>query len=64
MTDKTDTPVDTKRRGFLKGAAVAPAIAAATATVAGTDQAQAATGPQTGLADTEQTRAYFASARF
>lgn len=62
MTDKTDTPVDTKRRGFLKGAAVAPAIAAAT--VAGTDQAQAATGPQTGLADTEQTRAYFASARF
>ncbi|SDY40662.1 Tat (twin-arginine translocation) pathway signal sequence [Jannaschia faecimaris] len=63
MTDKTDTKVDGKRRGFLKMAAAAPAAVAAT-TLAGTETAEAATGPQKGLADTEHTRAYFASARF
>ena len=60
MTDKT---TDENRRGFLKLAVAAPAVAAAT--VAGTEEAKAAaTGPQKGLADTEHTRAYFASARF
>lgn len=63
MTDKTEPQVDTKRRGFLKGAAVAPVAVAAT-TLTGTDTAEAATGPQKGLADTDHTRAYFASARF
>ncbi len=61
MTDQTDL---TGRRGFLKLAAGAPVAAAAT--VAGAEAAQAApaAGPQAGLADTEQTRAYYASARF
>jgi len=63
MTDKIEPKVDAKRRNFLKGAAVAPVAVAAT-TIAGTQEAQAATGPQKGLADTDHTRAYFASARF
>ena len=64
MTDKTDAKAPKEgRRSFLKLAAAAPAAAAA-ATVAGTEEAQAATGPQKGLADTEQTRAYYSSARF
>ncbi|WP_299840163.1 twin-arginine translocation signal domain-containing protein [uncultured Jannaschia sp.] len=54
---------DASRRNFLKLAATAPA-AAAVATVAGTDEAEAATGSETRLADTEQTRAYYDSARF
>ncbi|WP_179381589.1 hypothetical protein [Jannaschia marina] len=65
MTDKTDdTRIDTKRRGFLKGAALAPAAVAATAAGTAAEAETAATGPQKGLADTEHTRAYFASARF
>ncbi|WP_299818107.1 twin-arginine translocation signal domain-containing protein [uncultured Jannaschia sp.] len=54
---------DKSRRNFLKLAATAPAAAAA-ASVAGTEEAQAAPRSETGLADTEQTRAYYASARF
>ena len=64
MTAKTDVKTqDEGRRGFLKLAVAAPAAVAAT-TVAGTAKAEVATGPQKGLADTEHTRAYFASARF
>ncbi|CUH38999.1 hypothetical protein JSE7799_01718 [Jannaschia seosinensis] len=64
MTDTTETKSPREgRRNFLKLAATAPAAAAAV-TIAGTEEAQAATGPQKGLADTEQTRAYYSSARF
>lgn len=54
----------TNRRDFLKLAA-ATAPAAAVATVAGTETAEAAepTG-ETRLQDTAHTRAYYASARF
>ena len=61
MTE-TKQGIETGRRAFLKLAAAAPATAAVT--VAGANTAEAATGPQKGLADTEQTRAYYASARF
>ncbi len=59
MTEKT---TDESRRGFLKLAAAAPVAAAATgaATQASADEVT----PQSGLADTDQTRAYYASARF
>ena len=59
----TETTKDESRRNFLKLAATAPA-AAAVATVAGTEDAKAGTVSGTRLADTEQTRAYYASARF
>ncbi|MEM7711352.1 MAG: twin-arginine translocation signal domain-containing protein [Pseudomonadota bacterium] len=50
MTEKT---TDESRRGFLKLAATGAA------TQAGADEA-----PKSGLADTEHTRAFYASARF
>lgn len=62
MTDsKTDAKVDGGRRGFLTLAAAAPVAAAvATGSAARADEA----APETGLKDTDQTRAYYASARF
>lgn len=66
MTDTTERLNETTgRRGFLKLAATAPVAAAATVAGAGMAKADApVTGPQTGLADTAHTRAYYASARF
>ena len=61
MTETTDPK---GRRGFLKLAAAAPVAAAATAAGATQAEAAPAVGPQAGLADTAQTRAYYASARF
>jgi hypothetical protein len=57
-----DAKTDRGRRGFLKLAAAAPAAAAATV-VSGEAVAEEAT-KATGLQDTEQTRAFYASARF
>ena len=66
MTDSNERlDATTGRRGFLKLAAAAPVAAAATAAGSGAAQADTpATGPQSGLADTAHTRAYYASARF
>ncbi|MEM8849636.1 MAG: twin-arginine translocation signal domain-containing protein [Pseudomonadota bacterium] len=58
MTEKT---TDESRRGFLKLAATAPVAAAATGVAT---QAVADEAPKSGLADTEHTRAFYASARF
>jgi hypothetical protein len=61
MADITRT--DEGRRGFLKLAAAAPAAAAATAV--GSQAATAEEAPKvSGLQDTAQTRAFYASARF
>ena len=65
MTDQTETTENQGRRRFLKLAATgAPAAAVAAATGTGAAQAEPAEEPQSGLADTAQTRAYYSSARF
>jgi hypothetical protein len=64
MSDtKQDATVDGGRRGFLKFAAAAP-VAAAAAGAATTEAEASVTPGTTRLADTEHTRAYYASARF